>query len=168
MEPQTLLLTPWYTPHKIISWQKAITMLFTGDVEVVEEYDESLASPSIVMKTPAVVRLKRAIGRIKRGIKFSRQNVLTRDNFQCQYCGTKGTYETLNYDHVIPRNQGGETTFENIVAACYPCNGKKANRTPEQAGMTLMSKPHRPKSLPLSGRLRTRHVHPIWQGYLAS
>lgn len=167
METRTLLLTPWYTPHKIVPWQKAVTMLFTGDVEVVEEYDETIASPSVSMRTPAVVRLKRAIGAVKRGVKFSRQNVLTRDNFMCQYCGTKGTYETLNYDHVNPRQRGGLTIWENIVAACYPCNGRKANRTPDEAGMRLMKHPVKPKSLPLQGMIRMRDTHPAWEGYLS-
>lgn len=166
MEPRTLVLTPWYTPHKIVPWQKAVTQLFTGDVEVVEEYDDMLCSPSLSMRTPSVVRLKRPIGKMKRGVKFSRQNVLTRDGFQCQYCGTKGDYDTLNYDHVMPRHQGGKTDWENIVASCYPCNGKKANRTPEQAGMVLISRPKKPHSLPLHAPLRTRDVHPSWENYV--
>ncbi len=167
MTARTLLLTPWYHPHKVISWENAICLLFLGKAEVVEEYDETIRSPSVTMKTPAVVRLKKAIGSIKRGVKFSRQNVFARDGFKCQYCGTSGSFETLNYDHVVPRARGGQTVWENIVTTCYPCNTHKGDRTPEQAGMKLLMKPHKPKTLPMnSASLRIRDVHPMWLSYM--
>jgi len=165
MTAQTLLLTPWYSPHKVICWQTAICLLFLGKVEVVDEYDEVVASPSMSMRVPAVVRLKRNIGSIKRGVKFSKINVLTRDGFKCQYCGKKGSIEELNYDHVVPRSHGGKTVWENIVTACYGCNSRKADRTPEQAGMTLLSTPHKPKTLPMAVPV-IRVVHPIWQSWV--
>lgn len=165
MSAQTLLLSPWYSPHKVISWQTAVCMLFLGKVEVVDEYDEVLRAPSLTMKVPAVVRLKKAIGNMKRGVKFSKINVLTRDGFRCQYCGVKGKLEALNYDHVVPRSQGGKTVWENIVTSCYDCNTKKSNRTPEQAGMTLLSKPHKPKTLPMMGPV-IRTVHPVWENWI--
>lgn len=169
MSARTLLLTPWYSPHKVISWETAICLLYLDKVEVVEEYDETIRSPSVSMKTPAVVRLKRAIGNLKRGVKFSRQNVFSRDAFRCQYCSTRGTFETLNYDHVIPRDQGGKTVWENIVTACYPCNDRKRNRTPEQAGMKLLVRPVKPKTLPLSAApIRVRDAHPVWMNYLGA
>lgn len=144
-------------------------MLFLNKIEVVQEYDEVLASPSIRMKMPAVVRLKRALGSIKRGVKFSRLNVLTRDNFKCQYCGEKKQFHELNYDHVTPRSQGGRTNWENIISACFSCNRRKGNRTPEQAGMTLLSKPYRPKSLPLPGPLlETQQVNPAWESWVGT
>lgn len=165
MTAQTLLLTPWYSPHKVIHWQTAICMLFLGKVEVVDEYDEVITAPSLTMRMPAVVRLKKSIGSIKRGVKFSKINVLTRDGFKCQYCGFKGSIDTLNYDHVIPRAQGGKTVWENIVTACYKCNSHKADRTPEQARMTLLSRPHKPKTLPMAAPV-IRTVHPIWESWM--
>lgn len=145
---RVLVLDQGYQPHRIVSWQRAVTMLFSGIVEVVEEYDEDIRSVSITIKMPAVVRLLRYIGR-KRSVKFSRINVATRDKFRCQYCGTKHPLKKLNYDHVVPRCQGGRTTWENIVMACYPCNDRKRNRTPAQAGMRLRNKPVKPKHLPV-------------------
>jgi 5-methylcytosine-specific restriction endonuclease McrA len=169
MNAQTLLLTPWYSPHKVLPWQKAVTMLYTGDVEVVQEYDELICSPSVRMKMPAVVRLMRTIGSVKRGVKFSRLNVLVRDGYKCQYCGLKKEAHELNYDHVVPRKQGGKTVWENIVTACYPCNGKKADRTPEQAGMKLLSQPYKPKTLPLVGaRIDSRTANPVWASWLGA
>ena len=148
MMTSTLLLTPWMAPHKIIPWQTAIVMSFLGKVDVLEEYDDVVASPSVAVKTPAVVRLKRSGTGAKRAVKFSRANVFTRDGFCCQYCGSKKSPRELNYDHVIPRVQGGKTVWENIVTSCYDCNGKKQGRTPEQAGMKLLRPPVKPKSLP--------------------
>src|SRR5262249_24777376 len=150
MTAQTLLLTPWMMPHKVIPWQTAITLLFLDKVEVLEEYEEEIRSPSVALRAPAVVRLKKAIGSVKRGVKFSRLNVFTRDGFRCQYCGQRKRMSELNYDHVVPRDKGGKTIWENIVTSCYACNDRKGNRTPEQAGMKLLKKPLKPAALPIS------------------
>ena len=148
MSARVLVLDQGYQPHRIVSWKRAITMLFRGVVEVVEEYDEDVCSTTFIMKMPAVVRLLKNITR-RRAIKFSRMNVLLRDKFRCQYCGHKFTPKKLNYDHVLPRSQGGKTVWENIVSSCYDCNHKKAGRTPEQAKMRLLTKPVKPRHLPL-------------------
>jgi 5-methylcytosine-specific restriction endonuclease McrA len=145
---RTLVLDRGYQPHRIVSWQRAVLMLFDGKVEVVEEYDDDIRSVSFVIKMPAVVRLLRAV-RGRRGVKFSRMNVATRDGFRCQYCGDKLPLCKLTYDHVIPRAQGGTTCWENIVMACYPCNGRKGCRSPEKMGMRLLERPVRPQWLPL-------------------
>jgi 5-methylcytosine-specific restriction endonuclease McrA len=76
-------------------------------------------------------------------------NVLARDGFRCCYCGQTKSARELNYDHVVPRHQGGRTVWENIVAACFACNSKKANRTPVQAGMKMHFRPHKPQVLPM-------------------
>ena len=169
MTAQTLLLTPWMMPHKVISWQDAVTMMFLDKVEVLEAYDEEIASPSLSMRMPAVVRLKKPVGSVKRGVKFSRINVFTRDGFRCQYCGEKKRMSELNYDHVLPRDLGGTTVWENIVTACYPCNDRKRNRTPEQAGMKLLKRPIKPKTLPMTAMPFDKRVIPAaWEGYCVS
>ena len=145
---RTLVLDQGFQPHRVISWQRAVLMLFDGKVEVVEEYEEDIRSVTLTIKMPAVVRLLRTI-RGRRGVKFSRINVATRDGFRCQYCGVQLPLRRLTYDHVIPRSQGGATSWENIVMACYPCNGRKAHGTPEQAGMRLRKAPVKPSWLPL-------------------
>lgn len=166
METSTLLLTPWMAPHKIIPWQTAILMNFLGKVEVLEEYEEVVRSPSISLRTPAVVRLKRPTGAHKRPVRFCRTNVFARDGFSCQYCGVKKGMRELNYDHVVPRVMGGKTIWENIVTSCYDCNGKKKGRTPEQAGMKLLRTPIRPKTVPdCPVQLRTGDVPHVWEPY---
>jgi len=146
---RTLVLDQGYQPHRIVSWQRAVTMLFQEKVEVVEEYDETIYSgATFTMKMPAVIRLLRTVAR-KKAVRFSRMNVLTRDNWTCQYCGRRLTTRKLNYDHVTPRSQGGKTVWENIVTSCYPCNDRKRDRTPEKAGMQLKKRPVKPRTLPV-------------------
>lgn len=145
---RTLVLSQGYEPLKVISWKRAITLLTLGKCEIVEEYDEDIRSASIVLKCPSVVRLLSQFKRKKKPVKFSRINVLARDKYSCQYCGKKGKMSSLTYDHVVPRSQGGETGWNNIVTACYPCNFTKGNRTPSQAGMTLKKEPYRPDTIP--------------------
>jgi len=163
----TLLLNAGYEPIKVVSWQRAITLLTLGKVEVLEEYDRSIRSPTLVIKMPAVVRLLRMFRRNKQPVKFSRVNIYARDHYRCQYCGTKLAIADLTYDHVVPRARGGRTVWENIVTACVPCNARKSDRTPEQAGMRLLATPARPTWVPvMTLRLSMRSVPDAWQDYL--
>ena len=134
---RTLLLSVGYEPVKVVSWQRAITLLFLGKVEVLEAYDREVRSPTLVIKMPAVVRLLQVFRRYKARPKFSRINIYARDKYRCQYCGGKLPVSELTYDHVTPRAQGGKTEWTNIVTACATCNARKGNRTPKQACMRL-------------------------------
>jgi 5-methylcytosine-specific restriction endonuclease McrA len=146
---RTLMLSQAYEPVKVISWRRAVTLLSLGKVEIVEEHDCFVRSPTIVIKIPAVVRLLRAFKRFRKLVKFSRINIYARDNYTCQYCGAKKRIADLTYDHVTPRSQGGKTTWTNIVTSCAICNRQKGGRTPEQAGMTLRKKPVVPSWVPV-------------------
>jgi 5-methylcytosine-specific restriction endonuclease McrA len=164
---QALVLTQQYLPHKIVSWERAVTLVFGGKAEVVETYDEEIRSVSITIKMPSVIRLLRAVRGSKRVIKFSRINILARDGFRCQYCGVKFEMRELTYDHVVARSRGGRTTWENVVAACAPCNRKKGDRTPEEARMKLRKVPARPTSLPISMlRFDRRDAPSAWATWL--
>jgi 5-methylcytosine-specific restriction endonuclease McrA len=164
---RTLLLSQGYEPIKVISWQRAITLLTLGKVEVIEEYDHEIRAVSVVIKIPAVVRLLRAFRRHAKPVKFSRINIYARDGYRCQYCGTKCSIGELTYDHVIPRAKGGRTTWDNIVTCCYPCNYTKGSRTPAEAKMSLKSTPVRPQWVPaVTIRVSTRSVPDAWRDYL--
>src|SRR5687768_14228183 len=89
MSDHTLVLSSWMFPQRIVPWQDAITLWYLGKVDVLEEYDELIASPSIVISVPAVVRLRRHVAGFRRGVKFSRANVFSRDAYSCQYCGLR-------------------------------------------------------------------------------
>lgn len=167
MQLHTLLLTPWMQPHRIVCWEDAICKLVEGEIEVLESYEETVSSPSVTFQVPSVARIVRNIPANKKGVKFSRINVLTRDNFQCQYCGNRFPRRQLNYDHVLPRNQGGKTVWTNIVTACVPCNSRKGGRTPEQAKMKLLKVPVRPTHLPLQmPAVPIRQVPESWRFWL--
>lgn len=167
MTTTTLVLTPWMAPHGVVPWQSAVTMSFLGKVEVIEEHDEIVRSPSLAMRAPSVVRLTRPIPRARRPVAFTRANVFARDEHRCQYCGARKAPEELTFDHVVPRVQGGRTAWDNIVAACGPCNAGKRGRTPEQAGMRLLRRPTRPAWLPPASVLAARRATPAaWLAYL--
>lgn len=151
---ETLVLNRSYQPVARIPWQRAITLLFLGKVEVVEAYeDRTVRSVSFEFKVPSVVRFLRLLVRRKPVIRFSRENVFARDQGRCQYCQRPVSRAEATYDHVTPRSQGGATNWENIVIACVRCNQKKGGRTPEQARMPLLVKPSKPTKLPDTLRL---------------
>jgi 5-methylcytosine-specific restriction endonuclease McrA len=100
----------------------------------------------------AVPRIIRLLGYDKlprQDVKFNRRNIYARDSNRCQYCGKKFSTTDLSLDHVVPRSQGGKTTWENIVCCCVKCNVKKGGRTPEQAHLHLITKPVKPKRSPV-------------------
>ena len=144
-----LLLSSTYEPLRVISWQNAVCMFFLGKVEIIEEYDHHIRSVSVAIKAPAVVRLLRFFRAGRRSPPLSRANVLARDGFRCQYCYNELNSKEATLDHVVPRSQGGKTTWENIVCACAGCNRKKGGRTPKEAHMKLLSKPIKPDWLPV-------------------
>lgn len=167
MEAHTLILTPWMSPHRICNWQESAFLYVQGKVDVLEEHAEVITTPRFEFFLPSVARLRKAIHGFKRGIKFSRVNVFTRDGFTCQYCGAKKAMRELNYDHVIPRRQGGLTVWENIVTSCYACNDRKADKTPAQAGMVLRKKPVKPRTLPMTTPVWSASKVPAaWLPYL--
>jgi len=167
MSADCLVLTPWLAPHQAVCWQEAITLVYLQKADVLEHYDDVVSSPSTTLQLPAVIRLKKQISRRKTDVKFSRINVYLRDGFRCQYCGLKRQMKGLNFDHVIPRSQGGQTVWENIATSCIKCNLRKDRHTPEQAGMRLLNKPVKPKTLPMAGTfLRPTEVPALWVPYL--
>jgi 5-methylcytosine-specific restriction endonuclease McrA len=164
---RTLLLSQGYEPIKIIPWQRAMTLLTLDKVEVVEEYDAEVRACSLIIKVPAVVRLRKAFRRHAKPVKFSRVNIYARDEYRCQYCGEKCSIDELTYDHVIPRSRGGRTTWENIVSCCYECNAVKANRTPGEACMKLLALPKRPTWIPaVQIRVSAKSVPDAWRDYV--
>ena len=168
----TQLLNADYRPLDTLSWMEAIGLLFREKVHVVVEYEDRVVrSPSLTLPIPAVIVLRK-YQKHTPPVKFTRSNVYSRDGFQCQYCGAscaKGEVHIrdLTYDHVLPSSRGGGTTWTNIVTSCGPCNRKKGNRLPEEAGMPLRSTPRPPKAgNPIALRLRGRRYPEQWAIYV--
>jgi len=166
---QTLLLNASYEPLKIVHWQKAITLLCQGKVEVIAEYDREVRSVSISFRLPSVIRLLRYIKMKRRFdyVPFSRANIYARDDHSCQYCGESFPTTELTFDHVTPVAQGGRKDWENIATCCVTCNRRKGGRTPEEAGMHLRRMPRRPESMPaLRITIRLHTAPESWRDYL--
>ena len=162
-----LLLSISYEPIKVIDWRKAITMLFLGKVEVIEEYGCNIHSVSFTIKLPSVVRLLKVVKRNSKSVKFSRQNIYARDRYKCQYCGDKFPTEELTYDHVLPKSRGGRTEWTNIVTCCIDCNRKKGGKTPREASMKLLKKPVMPTWIPaVRLTIGFKQVPQTWREYL--
>jgi 5-methylcytosine-specific restriction endonuclease McrA len=168
----TLVLSQSYQPVARISWQRAVTLLTLGKIEIIEEYeDREVRSMTFSMKVPSIVRFLNQIRRKKKAIKFSRENVYARDKAKCQYCRNKVTRTEATYDHVVPRSLGGRTNWDNIVISCKGCNQKKGGRTPTQAKMPLHVKPVRPKNLPNYFKFSmkwTENMPPSWKDFVHS
>ena len=156
-----------YFPLSLWSWQDTLKAVFLDRVDVVAEYETEVHSPTCAMRLPSVVSLKSYVNHARKPA-FTRFNVFLRDRFSCQYCG-RCERETLTFDHVVPRRHGGKTTWENIVAACSPCNLRKGGKMPKQAGMFPAQKPRRPTMFELNERGRgfpPNYLHESWQDYL--
>lgn len=142
-------------------------MLTLGKVEVLEEHNREIHSVSFAIKLPAVIRLLRFVRRPKTPVKFSRQNIYIRDNYKCQYCGSKLPPTELTWDHVLPRARGGNTEWKNIVTCCIDCNRRKGGRFPSEVSMKLIKKPGRPEWLPiLKITLSFKHMPQTWRDYI--
>jgi 5-methylcytosine-specific restriction endonuclease McrA len=133
-----------------------------------EEDEDWVRTTSQEIEAPRVIRLLE-YDRVPKGtVKFNRRNLFARDHNQCQYCGKKFPTTELSLDHVVPRAQGGKTTWENIVCACVACNVRKGGRTPKQAGMLLIRKPEKPKRSPVLVMKLTQKKYRSWQSFLDS
>ena len=166
---RTLLLNATFEPLKIISWQRAITLLTQGKVEVIDFYDRDIRGISITFKLPSILRLLKLVKvrRASREVRFSRANIYQRDKYTCQYCGIKYPAEDLTFDHVVPQVQGGQATWENIVTACLSCNNRKGGRTPQQAGMRLIRPPLKPGWMPVvTMTFGIKNAPLSWRDYL--
>jgi 5-methylcytosine-specific restriction endonuclease McrA len=95
----------------------------------------------------------------------SRRGILSRDQYTCQYCGDTPPRKDLTLDHVLPRSRGGKSTWENVTTACQKCNGRKSNRTPAEANMTLLTNPQRPRYIAIAS-LGNAEATQAWGKYM--
>lgn len=154
-----------YYPLSLWPWQTAVKAMFLDRVDVVAHYEREVRSPTARMRLPSVIALKQYVKPTAHPA-FTRFNLFLRDRFICQYCGSP---KDLTFDHVVPRAQGGRTTWENVTTACSPCNLKKGGRTPREAGMHIMAAPHRPTSWEMQDHGRSyppNFLHESWRDWL--
>lgn len=141
-----VLLNSDFTPLGVIGWKKAVKLIAKKKVEVVK-YGTHVVSnfeKTVVITIPLIIRLVKLIRTLwGKRVPFSKRTVIIRDNFTCAYCG-KYSKTGMTIDHIIPKAQGGKSTFDNVVSCCLPCNNYKDNKTPAQAKMYLKIRPTTP------------------------
>ena len=188
LNQQVLVLNRLWQAVNICSVRRALTLLFQGHAQVVLGDDdgifqtfgfrewqdcshqgpahELIQSVSFKIRVPRVIMLLVFDRLPKKEVKFTRHNIFERDRDTCQYCGKVFARKDLNLDHIIPRDRGGPTTWENIVCSCIPCNTRKSNRTPAEAGLRLVRKPKRPKWRPFVQVSFSLDYHDSWKHFL--
>jgi len=154
-----------YLPLSAIQWKDAITYMCLDKVTVLDWYDDWVVrSSNWETRVPAVIMLKEFMRR-RRKPRFSKTNLYIRDLYTCQYCKTPHIRKELTLDHVIPLSKGGKTQWNNIVAACSPCNVAKGDKTI----MKPISKPYEPDYYDLVNKRKQLEFnirHPAWNNYL--
>ncbi len=167
LERPTLVLNRNWQPIHVTTVARALVLLWNDAAHAVEpeefrlydwndwaqieppEGDPCIRSARARIRIPEVICLNRYDRLPNSAVTFSRRNVAKRDHHTCQYCGSQPGWEAITIDHVVPRSQGGASSWTNCVAACAGCNARKADRTPEQAGMHLRRRPERPEWRPI-------------------
>jgi 5-methylcytosine-specific restriction endonuclease McrA len=139
-----LVLNQNFEPLNVCNVRRALVLVLCGKAEVLELNHQVIHTPSMVIRCPSVIRLSHLIRRPRPRARLSRKEVFIRDNYTCQYCGTRTRDLTL--DHVIPRSKGGPHTWENLVSACKACNHRKGGKTLAEAKMHLARPPREPKA----------------------
>jgi len=144
MAKDVIVLNGDFTIINTVSVKKAKHMINSGKAVVVKAVGDikDLVTNKFIPEIIKLVKLVREI--YGRRIPWSKGNLVARDNHRCQYCGCERASRNLEIEHVIPRAQGGKTTWENTVAACRECNQKKADKTPSQAGMSFYKRGFKP------------------------
>jgi hypothetical protein len=174
-----LVLNKHYMAIRVVGAKRAFSLLFRQLAEVVSPEKDSfynynfqswcqvsqfkrnfeldaydwVSTVNLYIAVPKIIRLLFYDRLPRNEVKLNRRNIFARDKNCCQYCGKKSPTSELSLDHIIPRSMGGKSSWENIVCACTACNVKKGGKTPQQAGMSLVRKPERPKRNPLI------HIH---------
>jgi 5-methylcytosine-specific restriction endonuclease McrA len=174
-----LVLNKHYMAIRVVGAKRAFSLLFRQLAEVVSPENDSfynynfqswcevsqlkrdfepdaydwISTVNFHIAVPKIIRLLFYDRLPKNEVKFNRRNIFARDKSCCQYCGKKSPTSELSLDHVIPRSIGGKSNWDNIVCACTACNVKKGGRTPQQAGLSIIRKPEKPKRNPMI------HIH---------
>ena len=152
-----------YFPLSLCHWEDAIRAVVKGSHVVVAEYDRQVHSPSVTMNLPSVIALREYVKPPAR-VAFTRFNVFLRDHFTCQYCNSRHRVSELTFDHVVPRSAGGITCWENIVAACSPCNTRKDKRMVKPLRVPIQPTVHQLRAA--SKQFPPNYMHRTWLDYL--
>ena len=188
LDQPVLVLNRLWQAINTCSARRALTLLYQGHAQAVATdgdrnflthdflswRDFSLSNPepkmlqtiSLRIRIPRIIVLSLFDRLPKKEVKFTRLNVFERDRNTCQYCGNLFDRSNLNIDHVLPRDRGGQTTWENVVCSCIPCNTRKGNRLPHEARMQILKKPKRPKWRPFVNITFSGGIDDSWSHFI--
>ncbi|MEI7731339.1 MAG: HNH endonuclease [Verrucomicrobiota bacterium] len=188
LNQHVLVLNRLWQAVNVCTVRRALSLVFEGHAQVVlaaedgdfqtynfhawrdlsqqRPHPESVSTVSFKIRIPRVILLLMFDSLPKKEVKFTRHNIFERDKNTCQYCGNVFERKDLNLDHVIPRDRGGPTTWENIVCSCVSCNTRKANHTPVEAGLRLIRKPKKPRWRPFVQISFSLCQHDSWKHFI--
>ena len=159
-----LVLNQNYEPLNVCNARRALVLVLRGKAEVLETGSAVLRTARQTFRLPSVIRLVSMIRRPRPTIRLTRKEIFARDGWMCMYCG-RATRD-LTLDHVMPRHRGGVESWENLVAACKPCNHRKAGRTPEEARMAILKEPVKPRVSVYHTFFQYVATHEGWQKFV--
>jgi len=192
LDSHVLILNRFYMAIRVVNVRRTLTLLYRQCAEVISHEsgqfvsydfeswceisqlnsiekqpgDDFIQAVGFELQVPRIARLTRFDRMPLQTVRFNRKNLFARDAHTCQYCGKDYPTHKLSLDHVIPRSQGGQTTWENIVSCCFGCNSKKGGRTPQEARMKLIRRPVRPKRNPLIAIKLGHDKYASWKAFL--
>lgn len=187
LERSCLVLNRSWVPIQVTSVREAIGLVAKGSAKIIDPSDFSqvdllawndvskarlkhgddvIRSVRLALVPPEVILLNKYEGMGEKSVVFSRRNLFKRDKYTCMYCGVQPGPEELTIDHILPRSKGGVSSWENCALACVPCNKRKADRTPEQAGMKLRRVPKKPSWKTLV-QVPPRERRESWEQFLS-
>ncbi|MCB1097798.1 MAG: HNH endonuclease [Verrucomicrobiae bacterium] len=193
LDTPVLVLNRLWQPVNTCSARRAVSLLFVGHAQVVQSGDENnfythdveswidysetsralgsstddfLHSVKLILKLPRIIVLSEYDRLPKKEVKFTRQNIFQRDKFTCQYCGVVFDTKKLNLDHVVPRDKGGKSSWDNLVTSCIVCNTRKSNKMPAEARMFPLRTPAAPRWRPFSTSVQNQECHESWRHFL--
>lgn len=164
LDEPVLVLNGNYAPLNVCNTKRAMGLILAGKATVLENGRGVIRTVSRTFERPSVIRLVYMVHRPRPRVRLCKREILRRDNYRCQYCGSKT--RRLTIDHVVPRHRGGEYRWGNLVAACPECNRRKGGHTPAEVGMSLLRQPTEPK--PTAEYVFSRYTDNLdeWSDYL--
>ena len=192
LDARVLVINKLYNAVRVVDARRAFTMLCKGSAEIISveagayvsyslhswsevaefqrsfehEQHDWVTTPRLVLAVPKIIRLLGYDRLPREPVKLNRRNIYARDHSQCQYCGKNFSTKELTLDHVVPRVQGGENSWINLVCACVRCNARKGGRTPTQARMTLIREPIKPRRNPAITLRLGSPKYQSWKAFL--
>ena len=192
LDSHVLVLNRNYAAMRVVSARRAFVLLFKQIAEIISVEDSQYVTYDFVtwrqvsehrsryqrehhdwvrcvqfeLAVPRIIRLLSCDRLPRTPVKFNRRNIFARDRNRCQYCGHRMPTSELSLDHIVPRSRGGETSWTNIVCCCVRCNVRKGGRTPDEAGMTLVAEPVKPKRSPVVTLRLTSQKYASWKQFL--